>query len=117
MSRDDFLNEVDRLLVSIGFIKKDNYWECTRQTIQQTQQVIVNGQIMNIPPAQITNTFQIIDMGVGYVMNNDDSNQYIFEQFHYKIIQNNVEIYSMMECVNLEDSPEVVVDILKSIRA
>ncbi|MBR5297603.1 MAG: hypothetical protein IKU29_07030 [Parabacteroides sp.] len=117
MSREDFLNEVDRLLVSMGFIKKDDYWECIRQTTQQTQQIIVNGQVMNSPPVQITNIFQISDMGVGYITNSDDSNQYIFEQFHYKIFQNNVEIYSMMECVNLEDSPEVVIDILKSIRA
>ena len=46
MNREDFLNQVETLLIDMGFVKNENNFQKNSQVQGQTQQIIINGQKM-----------------------------------------------------------------------
>lgn len=84
VQRDQFMDNVHRLLTSMGFTNTNNVYEWNRQIQQHRQTIIINGQRVEQPGKTITITYRIEIVGDGCVMDNKNNVEYEFTQIRFE---------------------------------
>lgn len=104
MYRDDFIKEIDNILINdYQFEKQNETYIGIQQYVQPGATININGQVIQQPSQVIINKFVITCLGEGYVSNMDDTDKREFEQVRYQIFQNDYEVYCMEECIYFDE--------------
>lgn len=99
MNRDNFIRELESLLISRNFIKSDNVYSYKQIQQRPGRSISINGQMIQEPPQEIQIEFIIKDNGEGWVSNTDDTNKQYFTQLKYEIHQNNEIVKEIEYCL------------------
>ena len=83
--KEQFINEVKNILVSLGFSESNNQYVRSQIFIQPGQQLIINGQQINQPNQEIEVKHVVTEFGDGYCCNQDNTNKQEFTQYNIQV--------------------------------
>lgn len=114
--REQFFNEINNILKSLGFTKHEDSFIKIGHTMPINQTIIVNGQRVKQEQTPKEVTYSIKDIGDGYCENMDGSNRREANWFEFKILVDN-KLHSktsgMYYLDDLEDFKTAIVNIFQ----
>lgn len=91
MTREQFFDELDKILIEGQFIKEGDTYTIHRITQTNPQVVVINGSRTESPGQIIDKHISIHNAGDGYICDIDDSNMRWFTEFFFTTEINKVQ--------------------------